>query len=508
MKVDRLISIAMILTLLATLTPASAFAQEEELPVQTQQEEAADDTNHLQPVRENQNLQEQGTMESADSADEEEETAVIEEIADLPETIAKQTLSIRSGEKAELPETLSVRLKNSDRFFDINVEWRTEEEVSTDKIGTFSYTAVIKDYLLADQVSLPVIQVEVVRAATEISGLQTSLTKKSRTPLTNTITLSPAYGRTVKLQMKKSGKWVTKESFRLEDSDKGTLKLTYPTDWWKTTSSLWRVVVPASEEGTKLVSPEITISTKRYYQNPAGYLQLQDEIALKGSGGYNLKSGYMGLKTLKVNNYFKIGNKNWPRYTAETKAKVKAFQKKKGLKATGIVNKKTWLAMGFSEQEWTALSAYVSPIKVNPSSTKKQHIEAMIRTAKTYLGTSYVVGASGKPGQGADCSGLVMQAMYAAGADPYPVSPIRHAKAGYEYESRNIWKLKGLKTIPYTKKQRGDLIFYKGRSGAINHIAIYLGGGKVIESWPNKVVIKPVRNKQRSQIYGVKRVFN
>lgn len=164
--------------------------------------------------------------------------------------------------------------------------------------------------------------------------------------------------------------------------------------------------------------------------------------------------------------------------------------------------------MGFSETSWSRPGAYVSPIQVNPSSTKKEHIEAMIRTAKKYLGSDYVVGASGKPSQGADCSGLVMQGLYAAGVDPYPVSCVRHSKAGYEYESRNLWTNKKFKSIPYTKKQRGDLIFYKGRGGAIIHVAIYLGNGKVIESWPNKVVIWPIKNSHRSMVAGVKRVFN
>ena len=164
--------------------------------------------------------------------------------------------------------------------------------------------------------------------------------------------------------------------------------------------------------------------------------------------------------------------------------------------------------MGFSESSWYNLGAYVSPIIVDPSSTKKDHIDAMISTAKKYLGSNYVVGASGKPRQGADCSGLIMQALYASGIDPYPVSCVRHSKPGYEFESRNIWKNKKLKTASYTKKKRGDLIFYQGPSGAINHIAIYLGGGKVIESWPNKVVIQPIKNGRRSRIKGVKRVFN
>lgn len=46
----------------------------------------------------------------------------------------------------------------------------------------------------------------------------------------------------------------------------------------------------------------------------------------------------------------------------------------------------------------------------------------MIRRAYDYLGNDYVIGASGAPGLGIDCSGLVMQALYAAGLDTSPIN--------------------------------------------------------------------------------------
>lgn len=129
----------------------------------------------------------------------------------------------------------------------------------------------------------------------------------------------------------------------------------------------------------------------------------------------------------------------------------------------------------------------------------------MIKTAESYLGTEYVVGAAGVPGSGIDCSGLVMQAMYSIGIDPAPVSVTRHTQPGYEFESRNLWNLPTLKTVSTPK--RGDLVFYQNSKGTIIHVAIYLGNNRVIESWPEKVVNWPLIHPERPLIKGYKRVI-
>lgn len=433
---------------------------------------------------------------------------VIEEIKPLDAAFAHQTITVRSGKKPSLPSRLSVRLAGETGFIDLPVSWKPSAESIGNEAGTFTCTAVFPSgYTLRGGVNTPLARIEVVKKKTQASGIPRQVKKKARSSLSSKITVSPAYGRSVQLQMKKNGKWVTKKTYKTANQEKASLTVTYPNDWWRVTTSSWRITAAESPEGTAFSSSSITVKTKRYYQNPAKYVQIKDKIKLKHSGAYNLRLGYMGLKVRKVNDYFHIGSKYWPRYTSLTSQKVRAFQRRKKLKATGVVNLKTWTKMGFSKKSWKTLGAYVSPIKVNPSSTKKQHINAMINTAKKYLGSDYVVGASGSPKQGADCSGLIMQALYAAGVDPYPVSCVRHSKAGYEYESRNLWKSKKFKAVAYSKKKRGDLIFYRGSSGAIIHVAIYLGNGKVIESWPNKVVIWPVRNSHRSRVAGVRRVF-
>ena len=102
-----------------------------------------------------------------------------------------------------------------------------------------------------------------------------------------------------------------------------------------------------------------------------------------------------------------------------------------------------------------------------------------------------------------------MQALYSVGIDPYPVNVVRHAKPGYEFESRNLYKSKKFKKVSYRNKKRGDLVFYCGRNGVVNHVAIYLGNGKIIESNPNRIVVNNVRGGRGDRIIkGVRRVFN
>jgi cell wall-associated NlpC family hydrolase len=243
----------------------------------------------------------------------------------------------------------------------------------------------------------------------------------------------------------------------------------------------------------------------RVYNNPEGYLQLQDTITLTGDVP-NLVSGSMGLKVAKVQRALGLGYR-WEIMDSSTISAVRSFQLRKGLPVTGVVNRATWVAMGFSSSSWDTLDRYVTPVKTTRNSTRSDCIETMISTAMTYLGTEYVVGAAGTPGTGVDCSGLVMQCMYSAGLNPYPVSVLRHQLPGYEYESRNLYALSTMKHVSYAERQRGDLIFYQNANGVIIHVAIYLGNDQVIESWPDKVVIWPIKNSHRSLIKGVVRPF-
>ena len=248
----------------------------------------------------------------------------------------------------------------------------------------------------------------------------------------------------------------------------------------------------------------------RKYQNPSQYYQIQESSIQLSGGGYNLNIGYEGIKTAWVIRALNLGNAvgmGGAEYTRRVFNAVKSFQSRHGLEATGITDLATWRALGYSESDWYSLGAYASPIRTSIYSSRSDCIEAMIGRAYDYMGDDYMIGASGAPGLGIDCSCLVMQALYAAGIDMSPINPVRHASPGYEYESANIWTSSQLKHVSYSERQRGDIIIYCNSAGVVIHSAIYLGNNRVIEAWPNKVVVSSMINNQHPRVLGVVRPF-
>ena len=129
----------------------------------------------------------------------------------------------------------------------------------------------------------------------------------------------------------------------------------------------------------------------------------------------------------------------------------------------------------------------------------------MINQAYKYMGKPWLAGCSSSPNYGVDCSGLVMQALYAGGISPIPTSSIGHAHPGNEWNSRNLWADRHLKRVPYSARSRGDLVFYyQPGTHTIWHIAILISRNRVIESWPPRVMVQPIVNGQRNIIAVLK----
>jgi uncharacterized repeat protein (TIGR02543 family) len=293
------------------------------------------------------------------------------------------------------------------------------------------------------------------RAKTKITGLKKlrkGVTAGSK--LSDEIEIEFPYGRRLSLYQysKKTKKYIKVKSYRLSGGEKtDRIKIRYPKSFWRTKRETFSLRISENAYATS-IQTKIVVKSKRRYQAPKKYLQFSDTR----------------IKYIARNKMSAYGRSLQDRY-----------------------------------------GNYCSPLMkgVGRDSTKKQLIELFIKRAKQYLGDPYVVFGSRPLGRGVDCSGIVMQAMYSVGFSPKPSSSYRHMFPAYEYESRQMWYNNKIKKIPYSEMKRGDLVFYLGSSGTVNHVAIYLGGGKVIESYAPKVMISGITARGHSKVAGVGRIF-
>ena len=222
-------------------------------------------------------------------------------------------------------------------------------------------------------------------------------------------------------------------------------------------------------------------------------------------GDYDVAHGMAGLKVLRIQDVFGNGLDHYPRYLGHTEQCVEDFQKAHGLPVTGVVDKATWLALGLKADEWSELGAYVSPATVGAHASSAERVEAMVARARDYLGDTYIWDAAGAPGQGVDCAGLVIQALYAAGWDTGIVNPVTHSTTGWgDQDAANLYGFCNLAEVEPDEMRRGDLVFY-GKDGVVDHVAIYLGDGQVIEAHTSGVRIERADYRK---IMGARRVFS
>lgn len=108
----------------------------------------------------------------------------------------------------------------------------------------------------------------------------------------------------------------------------------------------------------------------------------------------------------------------------------------------------------------------------------------LVEYAKQFLGNPYVWGGTSLT-KGADCSGFVLSVFKKFGVK-LPHHSGSQAKMG--------------KKIKASELQPGDLVFYADSSGTINHVALYIGGGRVIHASSPKTGIRISKYNYRTPV--------
>lgn len=101
-----------------------------------------------------------------------------------------------------------------------------------------------------------------------------------------------------------------------------------------------------------------------------------------------------------------------------------------------------------------------------------------------YIGNPYVAGGTSLT-KGADCSGFTFRV---------------YSDFGYSLPRTSFQQRSAGKSVEYSEAQPGDLICYEG------HVALYIGGGKIVHASSVKTGIK-VSNAQYREILAVRRII-
>ncbi|ADY56266.1 NLP/P60 protein [Syntrophobotulus glycolicus DSM 8271] len=137
-----------------------------------------------------------------------------------------------------------------------------------------------------------------------------------------------------------------------------------------------------------------------------------------------------------------------------------------------------------------SVSAKASQSSTTVKSADQNKVDAIIGTAKKYLGVPYLYG--GTTPSGFDCSGYVRYVFNQNG-----LSLPRTAREQYTVGSK------------VSSLQAGDLVFFSTNSnGKIDHVGIYLGGGNFINSTSSRgVIISSLNSYWQPRYVGAKRVL-
>jgi cell wall-associated NlpC family hydrolase len=145
-----------------------------------------------------------------------------------------------------------------------------------------------------------------------------------------------------------------------------------------------------------------------------------------------------------------------------------------------------------TKQVRTQPSRSSSALTPPPSSTQTSKANAIIATAKQYIGVKYVYG--GTTPSGFDCSGFV-QYVFAKNSMSLP----RVSRDQYQVGT----------SVSFSNLNPGDLVFFSlAKNGVVDHMGIYVGNGQFINASSSKgVTIYTLGTYWKSAFVGAKRVL-
>lgn len=158
-------------------------------------------------------------------------------------------------------------------------------------------------------------------------------------------------------------------------------------------------------------------------------------------------------------------------------------------------NRATYSSSSVSNSSSSNSSGYNNTSSSNSSSSSSSSNSSgnssirsnIVNYATRFLGNPYVWGGTSLT-NGADCSGFT-QSVYRDNGIGIPRDSRSQAAGGSEISISNI--------------QMGDLIFYS-RNGVINHVAIYMGNGKVIHASSPETGIRITNYNYRQPVKAVR----
>ena len=166
-------------------------------------------------------------------------------------------------------------------------------------------------------------------------------------------------------------------------------------------------------------------------------------------------------------------------FGGETERAVAEFQRDRKLRITGIVNNATWRALQRVRPQsgktpavpHTAVPAakHAAPVAAAPDNLpilNRSKVDALIRTARSYIGVPYKFG--GSTPKAFDCSGY-LQYVFAQNGISIP----RTADEQYKL---------GRRTTSNSQLEPGDLVFFTTYEPGASHCGIYLGDGEFIHA--------------------------